>query len=56
MKKFLYAMIEYVAKIHNYIMGLNDKYEYDFSDKQLHFLVIGAIGMLLIFIVYPLIK
>ena len=56
MKKFLYAMIEYVAKIHNYIMGLNDKYEYDFSDKQLHFLVIGAIGMLLIFIVYPLFK
>ena len=49
-------MIEYVAKIHNYIMGLNDKYEYDFSDKQLHFLVIGAIGMLLIFIVYPLFK
>ena len=49
-------MIEYVEKIHNYIMGLNDKYEYDFSDKQLHFLVIGAIGMLLIFIVYPLFK
>lgn len=49
-------MIEYVAKIHNYIMGLNDKYEYDFSDKQLHFLVIGVIGMLLIFIVYPLFK
>ena len=56
LKEFLYAMIEYVAKIHNYIMGLNDKYEYDFSDKQLHFLVIGAIGMLLIFIVYPLFK
>lgn len=56
MKEFLYAMIEYIAKIHNYIMGLNDKYEYNFSDKQLHFLVIGAIGMLLIFIVYPLFK
>lgn len=56
MKEFLYEMVKYVAKIHNYIMGLNDKYEYNFSDKQLHFLVIGAIGMLLIFIVYPLFK
>lgn len=56
MKEFLYAIVEYIAKIHTYIMGLNDQYDYNFTDKQLHFLVIGVLGMLMIFIVYPLFK
>ena len=56
MKEFLYTVVEYIAKIHNRVMGLNDRYEYHFSDKQLHFLVIGVIGMLLIFVFYPLFK
>ncbi len=56
MSEFLYAIVEYIAKIHNYIMHLNDRYEYHFSDKQLHFLVIGIIGMLLVFVIYPLFK
>lgn len=56
MKEFLYTIVGYIAKIHSYFMRLNDKYEYDFSDKELHFLVIGALGMLFIFGVYPLFK
>ena len=35
---------------------MNDRFEYDFSDKDLHFLVIGILGMLMIFVVYPLFK
>ena len=49
-------MIELIAKVHSYLMGLNDAHEYDFSDKELHFLVIGALGMIFIFIVYPIFK
>lgn len=56
MKEFLYAVVEYIAKLHSYFMRLNDKYEYNFSDKELHFLVIGVLGMLFIFVVYPLFK
>lgn len=56
MKEFLYYIVRIIAKIHNYLMGLNDAYEYNFSDKELHFLVIGILGMLMIFIVYPLFK
>ena len=56
MKEFLYKIVEYIAKIHTYIMGLNDKYEYNFTDKQLHFLVIGILGMAMIFVIYPLFK
>ena len=35
---------------------MNDAYEKNFTDKQLHFLVIGIIGMLILVIIYPLFK
>lgn len=56
MKSFLYWIIYQIAKIHSYIISLNDSYETYFTDKQLHFLVIGALGMLMIFVIYPLFK
>ena len=56
MKEFLYKIVEYIAKIHSFIMRLNDRYEYNFTDKQLHFLVIEILGMAMIFVVYPLFK
>lgn len=56
MKDFLYAIINFIAEIHHRLMQLNDAYEYHFSDKELHFLVIGILGMALILIVYPLFK
>ena len=56
MKEFLYKIVEYIAKIHSFIMGLNDRYEYNFTDKQLHFLVIGILGMAMIFAIYPIFK
>ena len=54
MRELLYGITEIIARIHNYIMHMNDRFEYDFSDKDLHFLVIGIMGMLMIFVVYPL--
>ena len=56
MGKLLYWMVEMVAKIHNRLLTLNDAYEYDFSDKELHFLIIGAVGMAMIFVVHPVFK
>lgn len=56
MKQFLYWIIYQIAKIHSFIISLNDGYETHFTDKQLHFLVIGVLGMCLIFIIYPLFK
>ena len=46
--------MDLIARFHNKILSLNDAFEYNFSDKQLHFLVIGLIGMLLLFAVHPL--
>jgi len=56
MKEFLYLIIEIVAEFHTKLMSLNDAYEYNFTDKELHFIVIGVIGMALIFVVYPIFK
>ena len=56
MKEFLYGIIGLIATLHSKIMGLNDAYEYNFTDKELHFLVIGVIGMMMIFVMYPIFK
>ncbi len=56
MKEFLYKIVEWIAEIHSYLMRINDSYEYHFSDKELHFIVIGLLGMLFIFIVYLVFK
>lgn len=45
-----------IAKIHTFILGINDSYEYEFTDKQLHFLVIGILGMILILLIHPIFK
>ncbi len=56
MGKLLYWIVEQVARIHGYLLRLNDSYEYNFSDKELHFLIIGALGMAMIFVVHPVFK
>ena len=52
----MYRIVEWIAQCHNYLLKLNDAYEYNFSDKQLHFLVIGCIGMLVLLITYPIFR
>lgn len=56
MSRFLYWIVEMIAKVHNWLLKLNDAYEYNFTDKELHFLIIGALGMGMIFVIYPFFK
>lgn len=56
MKELLYWGVGIIAKIHNAIMQLNNAYEMNFTDKELHFLVIGLLGMAMIFVIHPLFK
>ena len=56
MKELLYLGVAVVAKLHHAIMQLNNAYEMNFTDRELHFLVIGLLGMGMIFVVYPLFK
>ncbi len=56
MKGFLYWIILKIAVIHDYILSINNSYEYNLSDKELHFLVMAIIGMLFITIIYSIFK
>ena len=56
MTKRLYWCVGIITRLHNEIMRLNDAFEMNFTDKDLHFLVIGLLGMAMIFVVYPLFK
>lgn len=55
MKEMLYLIVEYIAKIHDKINTLNDHTK-GFTDKELHFIVIGVIGMLMVFVLVPLVR
>ena len=56
MSKILRVLVAWMARAHDGIMTLNDSFETNFSDKELHFLVIGAMGLVLILLVYPVFK
>ena len=56
MKELLYRLVGIIAVIHEKILGMNDAYQAAFSDKELHFLVMGILGLGMIFFVYPLFK
>ncbi len=56
MEKLLYYIINIIYKCHSWFLSLNDAYEYNFTDKELHFLVIGVVGMAMLFAVYPVFK
>ena len=53
MKELLYTIIEIISVLLTKLLALNDAYEYNFTDKQLHFIVIGILGMALVFAIHP---
>ena len=56
LKELLYQAVDWIASVHDWISSLNNTFEGVLSDKELHFIVIGAIGLMLILLVYPLFK
>lgn len=52
----LYEMTMIVAQVHESILHLNDNFELAFGDKELHFLVMFALGMVLFFAVHFVFK
>ena len=56
MRELIYNFITWVSRVHDSILSINDTGGYYLDDKQLHFVVIGALGMGLIFVIYPIFK
>ena len=54
MTTFLYNIIYFISNIHTYFLTWNDQIENSFTDKELHFLIIGAFGIALILVLHPL--
>ena len=52
----LYEMTMIVAQVHESILHLNDNFELALGDKELHFLVMFALGMALFFAVHFVFK
>ena len=50
----LYSILDFINNVHTYILSWNDAYEANFTDKELHFIIIGCLGMLMIFVVQPI--
>ena len=48
--------VEQVSRIHNLLLRLNDRYDASFTDKQLHLLVMGIMGMAIFFLTFLLFK
>ena len=55
-ESILYEMTMIAAQIHESILHLNDNFELAFGDKELHFLVMFALGMVLFFAVHFVFK
>ena len=53
MNELLYTIIEIISVLHTKLLDLKDACEYNFTDKQLHFIVIGILGMALVFAIHP---
>lgn len=49
-------LINIIYKTHTYFMSMNDSFETQLSDKQLHFVIIGLLGIAMLLIIYPLFK
>ena len=56
MVDLLYRAIYWVAEMHDHILNINNAGGWYFDDKQLHFIVIGLLGMMMIFVTYPIFK
>ncbi len=54
MVRLLYFMVESVARVHEKLLQINDSSALFLSDKQLHFVVMGLLGMGFLLVVYPL--
>ena len=54
MQNILYHFVMLITKVHNYLLTLNNQFENSFTDKELHFLIVGAFGIGLLLVLHPI--
>ena len=51
---WLYLIVAFFARVHDDVWTYNLTLPKSFSDKELHFLVIGSISLLMLIVLYPI--
>ena len=54
MQTILYNFVMLITRVHNYLLTLNNQFENSFTDTELHFLIVGAFGLGLVFVLHPI--
>ena len=54
--RLLHYVVDKVSRLHEYILNLNDVYQLSLNDKELHFIIFGLCGLVLLIILVPFIK
>lgn len=54
--KLLDLIVRFINFFHDYFLSINDHLGIGLTDKQLHFLFIGMIGLVLLIVIYPIFK
>ena len=54
MQNLLYSIVMLISRIHSYFLSWNDSIENSFTDKELHFIIIGLFGVALIMVLHPI--
>lgn len=54
MQDILYHIVTLVSRIHSHFLTMNDQFENSFSDKELHFIIIGLFGIAMILVLHPI--
>ena len=54
--ELLYWLVRFIARLHDALLKINDYTSVPLNDKQLHFLIVGVFGILLLWVIYPIFK
>ena len=54
--RLMYWLVSVIARLHDYFLKINDYTSVPLNDKELHFLIIGVLGILILWVIYPLFK
>lgn len=55
-RKLLTKTVALINQFHDFVLTFNDKFGIPLTDKQLHFLFVGIIGVVLLIIIHPIFK
>ena len=53
-RKLLTKTVSSINFFHDFVLSFNDRFGIALTDKQLHFLFVGIIGIILLIIIHPL--